>query len=436
MKSLLPFRYLNLPLILLILAPLFSLAQDQQLLDFLNGIPEIEVKPCLLPDGYTSAYTLFVTQPLDHNAPEKGTFKQKVFLSHMHQDSAMVIVTEGYDRKYNRMYELTEMLGANQLDVEHRFYGASMPEKLNWEYLTIEQATADYHHIHELFSEYYANAWVSTGISKGGQTSIFYRYYYAEDVKAAVPYVAPINLALEDKRIYNFLNNAGSKACRNEIKRVQIELFEHKEEALAYLRFYAKGAKLTFESHKNGLEAAFEFAVLEYPFSFWQWGHKCEDIPKKGASIETLVNYLLEVSGIDFFSDKDIEYYASHYYQCGAQFGYYGYNPMGFEKYLTAIDWDEQKHPSAIFMPENTSISFDPELVQNVYNWTQQYGDQMIYINGANDTWSATGVPPSDKVDALWFVLEGESHGTARIQNMSEAQKRTLFKALRYWMSD
>ena len=425
---------------LLLLTLLLSLGtsafgQGEKLLAFLEGHPEIEVKPCLLPDGYASAYTLFISQPLDHTAPEKGTFKQRVYLSHMHRDSAMVIVTEGYDRTNNRMYELSEMLGANQLDVEHRFYGESIPEDFDWQYLTIEQATADYHHINDIFNTFYSKSWVSTGISKGGQTSIFYRYFYPDDVKATVPYVAPINLSLEDKRIYSFLDNIGSKACRNELKRVQLELFENKEEALSYLRFYAKGAKLTFNTHENGLETAFEYAVLEYPFSFWQWGHKCEDIPKKGTSIEALVNYLLAVSGIDFFSDKDIAYYGSHYYQCGAQFGYYGYNPEGFEQYLTAIKWDENNHPSAIFMPENTTITFNPELVQKVYDWTQTSGNQMIYINGANDTWSATGVPASAKVDALWFVMKDQSHGTARIANMNEDEKRILLKALRYWMS-
>jgi len=71
------------------------------------------------------------------------------------------------------MYELSEMLGANQLDVEHRFYGESIPEDFDWQYLTIEQATADYHHINDIFNTFYSKSWVSTGISKGGQTSIF-----------------------------------------------------------------------------------------------------------------------------------------------------------------------------------------------------------------------------------------------------------------------
>ncbi|MDG1261051.1 MAG: hypothetical protein P8O05_04780, partial [Flavobacteriales bacterium] len=62
--------------------------------------------------------------------------------------------------------------------------------------------------------------------------------------------------------------------------------------------------------------------------------------------------------------------------------------------------------------------------------------NQFIYINGANDTWSATSVPVSDKVDALWFNMEGQSHGTARIANMSEKEKATLLRALTHWLNN
>ena len=103
------------------------LAQDAELLMFLNNHEDIDVQPCLTPDGYVVAYTLFIEQPIDHLDPSSGTFKQKVFLSHLDKDSSMVLVTEGYNRGVNRMYELSSLIGANQLDIEHRFYGDSKP---------------------------------------------------------------------------------------------------------------------------------------------------------------------------------------------------------------------------------------------------------------------------------------------------------------------
>jgi hypothetical protein len=58
----------------------------------------------------------------------------------------------------------------------------------------------------------------------------------------------------------------------------------------------------------------------------------------------------------------------------------------------------------------------------------------MIYINGALDTWSATAVPPSDKTNSLFFFMEGKHHGSARIKNMTEADKNRLIKTANEWL--
>ncbi|HQU60312.1 MAG TPA: S28 family serine protease, partial [Saprospiraceae bacterium] len=130
------------------------------------------------PIGFEAVYELNIRQPLDHKDPSKGYFYQRAFLSHRSFDAPMVIATEGYSRPSNRLYELTQYLGANQVDVEHRYFGASMPDSLDYTYLNLEQATADLHHIRQLLGQLYPKAWVSTGISKGGQTTFFYRYFY------------------------------------------------------------------------------------------------------------------------------------------------------------------------------------------------------------------------------------------------------------------
>jgi hypothetical protein len=86
-------------------------------------------------------------------------------------------------------------------------------------------------------------------------------------------------------------------------------------------------------------------------------------------------------------------------------------------------------------MPGKAPMNFDPAFVKAVYNWTQREADEMIYIYGAIDTWTATGVPVSDKVDAKWFVMEGKDHGSARIRNMSDAERMELLQTLEQWMN-
>ena len=81
-----------------------------------------------------------------------------------------------------------------------------------------------------------------------------------------MPYVAPVNLALEDERIYAFLNSVGSRKCRKNIEAIQRRILTDYDESLLRLRWHAKGQELRF--NYLTVEEAFEYAVLEYPFRF------------------------------------------------------------------------------------------------------------------------------------------------------------------------
>lgn len=393
-------------------------------------LPDLIFKPIEAPDGYEAAYELHIKQPLDHKDPSKGFFWQRAYLSHRAFDRPVVMAIEGYGRPRNRMYELSSLLQANQLDIEHRYFGASMPDSVDYTYLTFEQASADLHHIRELFGSLYAGKWVSTGISKGGTNTLIYRYFYPEDVDASVAYVAPVNHSVEDPRIYEFLRTVGDEDCRRALYEYQLRVLRSREEALPRLDWFARGAKLEFTYHT--LEEAFEYAVLEYPFSFWQWGHKCEDIPGPEASLDAHLQHLMDVVGLAFYADGDVEGLASAYYMFAHEMGYYGYETEPFEGYLQALPL--QPHPNAAFTPGKMKVEFDPTLSRNLSRWLAEHGNRILYIYGELDTWSACAVPPSDKVDARWFILEGQDHRGARIRNMSAEQKSELMQALESWL--
>lgn len=408
---------------------LFVDAQQQKLNNLLFELPDVifqEMKPA---DGFEATYKLYIKQALDHQNPEKGFFYQKAYLSHRGFDRPMVIVTEGYACSKARKNELTDLLDANQLEVEHRFFGESLPDSIDYSYLNLEQATDDLHHVSRLFKQIYKGKWISTGISKGGATTIFYRYFYPEDVTVSVPYVAPINTSFEEQRIYHFFDTIGSVDCRNMIKHFQKRLLRHRKEILPLLQMYSLGAQLDFTYLT--MEEAFEYAVLEYPFSFWQWGHHCADIPDDTTSMVNTLEYFLDVSDIAFFSDKDMAAYGPHYYQSATQMGYYGYETEDFKKLLKAVP---QPNPYAAFVPHKMSVTFNGTLLNDINNWLPSHGNHIIYIYGANDTWSASAVPYSDKVDALWFMLNRKSHGTARIRNMNTEEKQRLIDTLANWL--
>lgn len=381
--------------------------------------------------GYAACYELKVKQALDHNNPSLGHFYQKVYLTHKGFDRPTVIVTEGYNRDKNRIYELTNLVEGNQIQVEHRFFGESLPDSLDYQFLDLEQATADLHHIRTLFDDLYTGKWLSTGISKGGSTTIFYRYFYPEDVDVSVPYVAPINRSFEDQRIYKFLDQVGTKECRDKIMDFQISLFESRDEIMPLLKFFNLGADYHYSYFSP--EEVFEYTILEYPFSFWQYGHSCESIPDSKSSVEEKVEYLLKVSDVTFFSDETIEYLGPHYYQSAAEMGYYGYETEEFKDHLKFLS--STSNPHATFLPGKMEVDFDGELLKKINSWLKTEENEFIYINGAIDTWSATAVPEVKKDNSIWFFMEGKHHANARIREMNQADKGKLISKLETWLS-
>lgn len=417
---------LILPALLLLSSPI----KAQSIVNSLFDLPDLKFERVESKSADRENFVLYIKQPIDHKAPEKGYFHQRVWLSHKGYDRPTVLITDGYNVNGLRSNELTRLLEANHLEVEHRYFGHSVPDSMDYRYLNLEQATADLHRINALFRTIYKGKWVSTGISKGGATTIFYKYFYPEDVDASVPYVAPINHEYEEPAIYTFLDTVGSDVTRNALYEFQKRILKQREEILPRLEYYSMGAGLEFTYVTP--EEAFELAVLEYPFSFWQWGHDATKIPAADAPLDEQLKYLMSVSNVDFLSDASMKHYGSHYYQSAQEMGYYGYETEDFKGLLKALPTDE--HPHAAFVPKGVDAAFDGSLLKKVHPWLAKNGDRMIYIYGAVDTWSASAVAPSDKVDAEWFMMAGKHHGNARIRNMSAEEQRRCFAALERWL--
>jgi len=320
-------------------------------------LPDVIFKKIATPENFESAYELKIKQPIDHNNPEQGYFYQRVFLSHKSFDAPAALITNGYGRPTNRITEVAKITGANQINVEHRYFLESCPDTLNFDYLNFEQVTADLHHITTLFKQLYHGKWISTGISKGGTTTIFYRYFYPDDVDVSIPYVAPVNHSDEDRRIYEFFDKVGTKECRAALKSYQLKMLREADQMKSYLKWYAKGQGLEF-NYLN-IDEAYEYALLEYPFSFWQWGTACDKIPTAEAPVDTLIQHFIDVVGLEFYSDNSMESYASHYFQSAEEMGYYGFEIEEFSGLIKHLDTD--KNPSAIFTPDKMDVKFDDQ---------------------------------------------------------------------------
>ena len=113
------------------------LLQKLQQIKEISGIRELKVQP------YTEYYEFWYEQPIDHNNPSKGTFKQRVLLGHRDFNTPMVAILEGYGIYSPAESELSKLFKTNQLTIEHRFFNNSKPEgETPWTDLTLKQAAA------------------------------------------------------------------------------------------------------------------------------------------------------------------------------------------------------------------------------------------------------------------------------------------------------
>ncbi len=380
---------------------------------------------------FSKAYEIHLIQPVDHNNPDGPKFSQRLYLSFAGADRPVVVVTEGYSARRNYKTELAGYLNSNQIIIEHRYFGESVPEDLDWKYMNTFQAASDHHRIIELFKTVFRDKWITTGISKGGQTVMFHSYYYPDDADIRVPYVAPLNFGPEDPRIYNFLDTVGSDYCRERIYAVQKHILQNREVYYPMMVEKAEQEGMTFK-RVGGPERAYEYSVLEYDFAYWQWGRTpCEDIILEG-SPEEIFSQFFRISGLDYFSDQGIKGFEPFFYQALTEIGYYGYQ---FEKFgdllMYAADSD---NPDFLFSaPAGEELVYNYEFGKKVDEYVRD-ADNFIFIYGMQDTWSATGVELSGESNSIKILKRGGDHIT-RINNLSEADRDLVLSTLNEWLN-
>ena len=376
--------------------------------------------------SFGEAYEIMFDQPVDHRRPDGSRFRQRLFLAHAGHDKPVVLVTEGYGARGSRAGELTRLLGGNQINVEHRFFGRSVPAPLDWADLTVRNSADDLHAIVAVFKALYPGKWVSTGVSKSGQTALFYKCFYPDDVDATVPYSAPVNIAQEDPRLYRFLETVGDEATRARIKDYQKALFRREEELLPLVAKWAESRKWSLSL---SLAEAYEYGVLEYPFAFWQYGTKAADIPAADAPAQALFDHYQKINTFYFYTDQGQQAFEPFMYQAFTEIGYYNYDIADFRGLMKAL-----KSPTnQVLCPKGAKLVFDPATMDRVYRFLQYEAGRVLYIYGGLDTWAATRPPLIGRTDAVMIVVPTAHHGVG-MRDFTPEQKDLAIGALERWL--
>jgi hypothetical protein len=405
-------------------------------LKHLPGVTYLGTNP-YPPAGYR-VYELEILQPVNHAQPHGATFEQHLELYQRDLAAPMVMYVSGY---FNYTFLSPHdtylsvpaaIVGGNQISVESRFYGDSVPHPKMWKYLTVWQEAADEHHVVQVFKRLYRARWLLTGVSKGGETAIFHDYFYPHDFAGTFAWSAPSITDSFGDAYDDFLANVGTATCRSALLQAQIRALRNRAAFEAKIAARAKAVGGTFHDWDYGLDENFEITVLETPFVFWQYGGDCSDIPGPSATLAQLFHWYNVVVNWLASDDQASAPFFPYDYQAGTQLGYPTINERAqlgslLHYPLSAQDPEQDMPPDVPVRPLNE------HLMQAVHQWVRTRASNLLFLYGQDDPWSAERfvLGPGTR-DSASYTIPGGDH-ISPYTELPPAQERAFVRMIRTW---
>lgn len=398
-----------------------------QLLAKLRDVPGVTVEMAPTQEDGVSYFILHFTQPVDHDDPSQGTFQQEVSLLHRSTLASvpMIVQTSGY-ADYNRghLVELTTLLAANQVSIEHRYFGESQPVPTDWTKLTIRQMAADEHAIITALHTIYQGAFLTTGSSKGGMTAVYHRRFYPDDVNGTVAYVAPISFGAPDTRYDSFLDTVGPDVCRQAVRDVATEMLARRRDAML-----ARAQQQTSHTYTRvAIGPAVEAAIFSLEWMFWQYSgiHACDTVPAVTASDDELFAFLDKISPVWDCDDQQLASVAPYFYQSYAQLGFPDNGALYLAPYRRYSDADyENELPT----PEP---AYDANAMRDIDDFVEHHGEHLLFIYGEWDPWTGGKFPLGNAADTELLIEPQGTHG-ARIASLEASDRAVALAMLEAW---
>lgn len=399
-------------------------------LNCLDGVKAEEIIPSRI-GGYRQ-FEMTIAQNTDHATVGKEQFKQRLVLLHKNWNEPMVLQTSGYSIFSVGLSRLAQTFGANQIQVEHRFFSNSTPESRDWTKLNIEQSAADFHRITTVFKQLYGRSWVGTGASKGGMTSTYHRAFYPDDLDGTVADVAPLSFSTDDARYIQFVDNVGGEKyaeCRKNLASLQRSLLSRRNELIQ--RVDGNFSQL------GSAGVAFEHAVIELPFAFWQYGNPddknsgCSAIPAADDDDNAIYDFLNNVNEVSSYGQDGFDRFASYYYQSGTQLG----GPGAKLDHLN--DLRHFEYTLSQYMPRSVPYSYSNDAMYGIESWVKNEARGVMFVYGEYDPWSAGAYPVeanADARDVYKFVAPAANH-SAKFTQLSDSDKKASMEVLARWFN-
>ncbi|MGW5737960.1 MULTISPECIES: S28 family serine protease [Streptomyces] len=399
----------------------------------LEQIPGMKVVSVADREGHPF-YTLSYAQPVDHKNPRAGTFTQRATLWHKATDKPTVLYTGGYTLASNTT-ALTKLIDANQVSVEHRYFEQSRPSGAagsDWSKLTVQQEAADEHRLTRALRGIEKGKWLGTGASKGGMTATYHERFYPDDLDAVVAFVAPNDANNRDDSGYErFFKSVGTAECRAALDAVQREMLVRRDALIPRFEADAKEAGDTFEETLGTTDRAYEFAVLDQVWNFWQSGtvDNCPTVPDaKKATDDELYDWSKK-HGFSVYQDETLGTNGTgpYYRQAATQLGW---ADLKFKHLKDVRRYPDLYQPNSV-LPEGMRGSYSNRTIADVDHWVKTRGQRMMFIYGENDPWSAEKFTPSHR-DSYRYEAPASNHG-ASIAKLPAADQAEAIATIKRW---
>ena len=407
----------------------------------LRRIPGLQVVEAPASLYGTRAFLLRFRQPEDHSDPAGPFFDHRMVLIHRSETAPMVLHTTGYGMFGDPIQftslevEPTLALDANQLTVEHRFFGESIPGAPRWQYLTVAQSAADSHRIVNALRAVYSGAWIGTGASKGGMTAIFHHHYFPQDLAGIVPYVAPISFG-PDTRYVAFLDQIGPSdgACRDRIVDLEREAVERRSELAEYHLLTDPRAS---NYSQEALEILSFYPALGWRWLFWQYSASaelCTQIPPRGLGIENLASifpFTPEAYFDQGLYDPELNPY---YYQVARELGGPSVDFLAaLEEALIGVDFDVLPPAPIDPNPWGPDPPMDLATMRSVDQRLRTRAERVLAIYGEWDPWTGGRITLGPNNDTFNLLAPGLTH-LAEIVYLSPPDQDLALRTLDRWV--
>jgi hypothetical protein len=178
------------------------------------------------------------------------------------------------------------------------------------------------------------------------------------------------------------------------------------------------------------VEQAFEFAVTEVWFNFWQYADatECPSIPASTATDDDVFQFLNWISPFELMADTWVDYYKPYFYQTATQLG----APKQADAHLVdLLKYPGMDGPAAYCPPEWTTV-FDRTAIEDIQDWLSRQGQRIMFIYGQNDTWSAAPFELGNASDSYRFWVSNGNHGS-QISQLARPDSAQALDALERW---